>query len=206
MYRLRKRPPSNHQYLNERRRRTNLIIIAVTCIFFVSWLPFNIFRIVTALKPNTFSKFASSADQEGKTKDEGEIENNGTGQLIYGFLHILGAANACTNPILYGLLNENFLVQYKRLYRWLPGYYGERARRRSIPGFQRFALNNAPGLARQNAFRVPRLSIYPSSNNAGQDMDTSDEHLQDSKSKTSMNLSCCEKNGEAVESHQIQQN
>ena len=147
-------------------------------------------------------KLASTVDHEGK--DEGGIENNGTGQLVYGFLHILGAANACTNPILYGLLNENFLVQYKRLYRWLPGYYGERARRRSIPGFQRFALNNAPGLARQNAFRVPRLSIYPSSNNAGQDMDTSDEHLQESK--ISMNLSCCEKNGEEVESRQIQQN
>ena len=204
MYRLRKRPPSNHQYLNERRRRTNLIIIAVTCIFFVSWLPFNIFSIVTALKPNSFLKFASSADHEGKIIDEDEIENNGTGQLLYGFLHILGAANACTNPILYGLLNENFLVQYKRLYRWLPGYYGERARRRSIPGFQQFALNNAPGLARQNAFRVPRLSIYPSSNNAGQDMDTSDEQLQDSKSKTSMNLSCCEKNGEEVESRSIE--
>ena len=108
VYRLRKRPPSNHQYLNERRRRTNLIIIAVTCIFFVSWLPFNIFSVVTALKPNTFLKFASTADQESKTIDGGEIENNGTGQLVYGFLHILGAANACTNPILYGLLNENF--------------------------------------------------------------------------------------------------
>ena len=35
-------------------------------------------------------------------------------------------------------------------------------------------------------------------------MDTSDEHLQESK--ISMNLSCCEKNGEEVESRQIQQN
>ena len=43
--RLRRRPPSQHQNINDRRRMTNSIIIAVTCIFFFSWLPFNILNI-----------------------------------------------------------------------------------------------------------------------------------------------------------------
>jgi hypothetical protein len=33
------------QNTNERRRRINNIIIAVTCVFFVSWLPLNVFQV-----------------------------------------------------------------------------------------------------------------------------------------------------------------
>ena len=115
--------------------------------------------------------------------DEGSV--NEVGQLVYGFLHLLGAANACSNPILYGLLNENFLVQYKRLYRWLPGYYGNRARRYSIPGCQRYALNC--NLERQNAFRVHRLSIIPSSHNGCQSMDTTEENFMEVKASSGSN-------------------
>ena len=115
--------------------------------------------------------------------NEAESASN-IGQLVYGFLHLLGAANACTNPILYGLLNENFLIQYKRLYRWLPGYYGDRARRYSIPSFQRNALH--PHLERQNAFRVHRLSIYPS-HNTGTSKETTEEHLVETKPNVPLN-------------------
>ena len=181
MYRLRRRPPSQHQNLNERRRRTNHIIIAVTCIFFISWLPFNLFNIVAALRPKTFVNLKSNTNT--LENDEGSV--NEVGQLVYGFLHLLGAANACSNPILYGLLNENFLVQYKRLYRWLPGYYGNRARRYSIPGCQRYALNC--NLERQNAFRVHRLSIIPSSHNVCQSIDTTEENLMELKAKSVSN-------------------
>ena len=156
VYRLRRRPPSQHQHLNERRRRTNNIIIAVTCIFFLSWLPFNIYTITTALKLETFGAIASIK----KHKDEVDEPESEFGMVVYGLLHLLGAANACTNPILYGILNENFLIKYKRHYRWLPGYYGDRARRYSIPGFQLHVLNH--NLERQNAFRLQRNSIaYP---------------------------------------------
>ena len=161
--------------MNERRRRTNQIIIAVTCIFFISWLPFNLFNIIAALHPKTFINLESKTNLHGH--DDRSVSE--TGQLVYGFLHLLGAANACSNPILYGLLNENFLLQYKRLYRWLPGYYGNRARRYSIPSCQRYALNC--NLERQNAFRIHRLSVFPSSHNGCQSLETTEENLMEPK-------------------------
>jgi len=42
--------------------------------------------------------------------------------LTYGLLHLLGSANACLNPFLYGYLNENFRREYKTIYRKMPWY------------------------------------------------------------------------------------
>lgn len=47
VYRLQLRPPSKHDKANDRRRRTNVIIIAVTAIFFFGWLPLNILNLAT---------------------------------------------------------------------------------------------------------------------------------------------------------------
>ena len=167
LYRMGRRPPSQHQQINDRRRNSNRIIILVTCIFVFSWLPFNVFGFIAALKPETLS---------GHT-------------FVYGFLHLLGGASACTNPILYGILNENVLRQYRKLYRWLPGYYGERARRYSLPACQRDALCHS--LERQNAFRinVRRLSTVAPSNNVCQSMETTEELLEAiSKWNSSVNI------------------
>ena len=42
--------------------------------------------------------------------------------IMYGILHLLGAANAVTNPVLYGYLNENFRNEYISIYRRMPWY------------------------------------------------------------------------------------
>ena len=47
VYRLHLRPPSKHDKANDRRRRTNVIIIAVTAIFFFGWMPLNILNVAT---------------------------------------------------------------------------------------------------------------------------------------------------------------
>ena len=46
----------------------------------------------------------------------------GNEEVVYGLLHLLGTANACFNPILYGYLNENFRNEYKSIYRRMPWY------------------------------------------------------------------------------------
>ena len=46
----------------------------------------------------------------------------GNEELVYGLLHLLGTANACFNPILYGYLNENFRNEYKNIYSRMPWY------------------------------------------------------------------------------------
>lgn len=46
----------------------------------------------------------------------------GNEEVVYGLLHLLGTANACFNPILYGYLNENFRNEYKSIYKRMPWY------------------------------------------------------------------------------------
>jgi hypothetical protein len=52
--------------------------------------------------------------------------------LVYGICHILGLANACVNPVLYGYLNENFRKEYKHIFKMFPWHRSERRRSRSI--------------------------------------------------------------------------
>ena len=40
-YKLKERPLSQHSENNQRRRRTNIMLISVSIIFFLSWLPLN---------------------------------------------------------------------------------------------------------------------------------------------------------------------
>ena len=91
---------SQHAENNEKRRRTNIMILSITLIFFVSWLPLNVFNFCMDMYPETMKNL---------------ILGNET--VIYALLHLFGLCNALTNPILYGYLNENFRKEYKSIYR-----------------------------------------------------------------------------------------
>jgi hypothetical protein len=49
--RLKNRPISQHSDNNQRRRRTNIMIISVSVIFFLSWLPLNTLNFLLDFKP-----------------------------------------------------------------------------------------------------------------------------------------------------------
>ena len=91
---------SQHQENNEKRRRTNIMILSITVIFFVSWLPLNVFNFLMDMYPEQMKAM---------------IAGNET--VIYAVLHLFGMCNALTNPILYGYLNENFRKEYRNIYR-----------------------------------------------------------------------------------------
>ena len=78
--------------------------------------------------------------------------------IMYGILHLLGAANAVSNPILYGYLNENFKSEYRNLYRKMPWYSGSinlaRSIRRSFKK-QNSNLNNNTDNAPDNSKTLP---------------------------------------------------
>lgn len=103
--RLSHRPPSQHPDLNERRRRTNQIIVGVTLVFFLSWLPLNTFRLLAEFGPLWIHPLVGGREE-----------------LIFGLLNLLGATNACVNPILYGYFNENFRNEYRDIYKAMPWY------------------------------------------------------------------------------------
>ena len=103
--RLQNRPRSANEDQNNRRKRATRIILAVTTIFVLAWLPLNMFTLISEFHPEMFKVLM------------GRYHN-----VMYLILHLLGAANAVSNPILYGYLNENFRHEYFTIYRKMPWY------------------------------------------------------------------------------------
>lgn len=76
------------------------MILSITVIFFVSWLPLNLFNFLMDIYPDKMKTLIAGHET-----------------VIYAILHLFGLCNALTNPILYGYLNENFRKEYKNIYR-----------------------------------------------------------------------------------------
>lgn len=71
-----------------RQRRMNSLLVCIVLIFAVSWLPWNIFNALIAFGVKY------------------EV-------AVFTFCHIVGMTSACANPVLYGVLNENFRNEFK---------------------------------------------------------------------------------------------
>ena len=76
----------------ERRKKTNRLLITVSVIFFLSWAPLNIFNIIIDI----FEPFKNN---------ETDVEMM---LLLFGCCHLSAMSSVCSNPIMYGFLNENF--------------------------------------------------------------------------------------------------
>jgi len=85
---------SNTQH-SKKQRRTNIILFSISLIFFLSWLPFSVYCIIT----EAIDVFDS------------------TEKMMVTFLvcHMIGISSACTNPVLYGFLNDNFVKEFNLL-------------------------------------------------------------------------------------------
>lgn len=78
-----------------RMRRTNYLLISIAAIFGISWLPLNIFNLVAELV-------------------ELEIDTQ-TFYITYAVCHMMGMSSACSNPLLYGWLNDNFRKEFNEI-------------------------------------------------------------------------------------------
>ncbi|XP_034127363.1 neuropeptide F receptor isoform X2 [Drosophila guanche] len=72
-----------------RMKRTNCLLISIAVIFGVSWLPLNFFNLYA------------------------DMQRSGSGPssnmlVMYAICHMIGMSSACSNPLLYGWLNDNF--------------------------------------------------------------------------------------------------
>ena len=83
-----------------RKRRTNILLAMIAIVFVLSWMPLNICNILVEF---LFSVFRSE-----------NIDIN----LVFVICHILVLSSACTNPVLYGWLNENFRKEFLNVLRW----------------------------------------------------------------------------------------
>lgn len=77
-----------------RMKRTNCLLISIAVIFGVSWLPLNFF--------NLYADMQKSAVTQSML-------------VTYAICHMIGMSSACSNPLLYGWLNDNFRKEFQEL-------------------------------------------------------------------------------------------
>lgn len=81
---------------SHRMRRTNCLLTSIAIIFGISWLPLNIFNLYSDVY----------LEKEVLTQDL---------LVIYAICHMMGMSSACSNPVLYGWLNENFKKEFREI-------------------------------------------------------------------------------------------
>lgn len=79
----------------KRVKKTNTLLISIALIFGISWLPLNILNVV--------ADFFDPLD-------------DGTFRIVFACCHMAGMSSACSNPLLYGWLNENFRKEFKEIF------------------------------------------------------------------------------------------
>jgi neuropeptide Y receptor len=87
-----RRKPKNEK----RMKRTSSLLVSISLIFCISWLPLNIFNLVVDYW-NPFGR-----DRQ-------------TMMICYAVCHMMGMSSACSNPLLYGWLNDNFRKEFKEI-------------------------------------------------------------------------------------------
>ncbi|KAL7729420.1 hypothetical protein ACLKA6_008983 [Drosophila palustris] len=78
-----------------RMKRTNRLLISIAVIFGVSWLPLNFFNLYADMQ------HPSAVTQRML--------------VAYAVCHMIGMSSACSNPLLYGWLNDNFRKEFQEL-------------------------------------------------------------------------------------------
>ena len=78
-------------------RRTHTMLVSVSLVFGLSWLPLNLLNVISDFNP-----LFSHDDQLFR--------------IIFAICHLIGCSSACSNPILYGFLNENFRKEMHQVY------------------------------------------------------------------------------------------
>ena len=81
----------------QRIKKTNLLLISIAVIFVLSWLPLNCLNLMTDL-------------------DSSLITSDRTFRVVFASCHMIGMSSACSNPLLYGWLNDNFRKEFKEVF------------------------------------------------------------------------------------------
>ena len=79
--------------MEQKRRRSNQMLISMTVTYFVAWAPLNVLNFVINIFDSSEKPLFSREEDFLKT---------------YAICHMAGMSSACMNPILYAFLNENF--------------------------------------------------------------------------------------------------
>lgn len=81
---------------SRRMRRTNCLLFSIAVIFGVSWLPLNLYNLVSDIYLT-------------------ESANTQPLLITYAVCHMMGMSSACSNPFMYGWLNDNFRKEFREI-------------------------------------------------------------------------------------------
>ncbi|XP_050087557.1 neuropeptide F receptor [Anopheles aquasalis] len=87
-------PGTRERERGRRMQRTNYLLISIALIFGISWLPLNLFNLFADLYVHAITQ---------------DI------MVAYAICHMVGMSSACSNPLLYGWLNDNFRKEFNEL-------------------------------------------------------------------------------------------
>ncbi|CAL4157312.1 unnamed protein product [Meganyctiphanes norvegica] len=82
---------------DKRMKKTNTLLISIALIFCLSWLPINIYNVVV----DFYNPFG---------------ENTESMLIGFAICHMMGMSSACSNPFLYGWLNDNFRKEFLEIF------------------------------------------------------------------------------------------
>lgn len=109
------------KHLNEinRQRKVNILLFSIAIVFALSWLPLNINNMVMDFHLFYFNRYPEneSTNNVPPTVQPG-INYPQRVTIIQAICLLLVLSSACTNPILYSWLNENFRNEFQRFLFW----------------------------------------------------------------------------------------
>ncbi|XP_071548338.1 neuropeptide F receptor-like [Panulirus ornatus] len=82
---------------DRRMKKTNTLLIAIALIFCLSWLPLNLYNLVV----DFYNPFGDDME---------------TMLVVYAVCHMMGMSSACSNPLMYGWLNDNFRKEFLEIF------------------------------------------------------------------------------------------
>ena len=88
-----------------RHKKTSILLNSIAFVFCFSWLPLHLFNIIV----------------DFIAPDEDNASQWMNLYIMYAFCHMLGMSSSCTNPILYGWLNENFRKEFSEIFSFVLG-------------------------------------------------------------------------------------
>ncbi|PVD29618.1 hypothetical protein C0Q70_08873 [Pomacea canaliculata] len=101
----------NDDRRSRRKRKTNLLLGSIAVVFALSWLPLNIFNLLSEFHLQLFSSAAINKTAGEEHVLEGSVNIN----LAYAICHLLVLCSACVNPVVYGWFNDNFKVEFLKI-------------------------------------------------------------------------------------------
>lgn len=114
----------------KRVKKTNILLVSISLIFGLSWLPLNILNVIS----DFFYPFSE----------------NSTFRIVFACCHMAGMSSACSNPLLYGWLNENFKKEFKEIFAACVRPSSPRSRNEGTESFVLVTKNHTPLPNNQN--------------------------------------------------------